>query len=76
MKLMNAARKFGAKLVAGGFGAGVASLALATGPIEDALAAVDLSGVVTVIAAAALVIVAIAMTFKGPDVAKRVIRKV
>ncbi len=77
MKLMNVARLYGARLVAGGLALGGACMASATGgAIEDTLAAVDLSGAVTAIAAAALVIVAIALTFKGPDVAKRVIRKV
>ena len=44
--------------------------------IGAALDAVDLSGVATKVGAAALVIVAIALVFKGPDLAKRVIRKV
>lgn len=44
--------------------------------ISAALGAVDLTGVVTLVGAAALVVVAIALVFKGPDIAKRVIRKV
>jgi hypothetical protein len=44
--------------------------------ITAALDAVDLSTVVTAVGAAALVVVAIALVFKGPDVAKRVIKKV
>lgn len=44
--------------------------------ITAALTAVDLSGVATAVGAVALVIVAIALVFKGPDIAKRVIRKV
>ena len=44
--------------------------------ITAALDAVDLSGVATAVGAVALVIVAIALVFKGPDIAKRVIRKV
>ena len=47
-----------------------------SGGITAALDAVDLSTVGTVVGAAALVIVAIALVFKGPDLAKRVIRKV
>lgn len=44
--------------------------------VTAALDAVDLSGVSTKVAAAALLIVGIALVFKGPDLAKRVIRKV
>jgi hypothetical protein len=44
--------------------------------IADALDAVDLAGVVTKVAAAALIIVGIALAFKGPDVAKRLVKKV
>lgn len=55
----------------------VASQAHAAGDgITAALGAVDLSGVATAVGAVALVIVAIALVFKGPDIAKRVIRKV
>lgn len=48
----------------------------ATNPLTDALDSVDLSGLVTKIAAAGLVIVAIALAFKGPALAKRVVSKV
>ena len=37
---------------------------------------VDLSTVAASVLAVAVIVVAIALTFKGPDVAKRVIRKV
>lgn len=50
--------------------------AFAADGITAAIAAVDLSGVATAIGALALVVVAIALVFKGPDIAKRVIRKV
>lgn len=63
--------------------AGLVSLLSATGvfaqatdPISTVLGAVSLGTIATTVAALALVIVAIALTFKGPDVAKRVIRKV
>lgn len=59
--------------------AGLASVnAFAVGGdgITAALDAVDLSGVATAVGAIALVVVAIALVFKGPDIAKRVIRKV
>lgn len=45
-------------------------------PIGTILASVDLTTVASAIAAIALIVVAIALTFKGPDVAKRVIKKV
>lgn len=48
----------------------------ATDPISTILDSVDLTGIATKVAAAALVVVVVALTFKGPDVAKRVIRKV
>lgn len=54
----------------------LASPAFAVDGITTALTAVDLSGVATAVGAVALVIVAIALVFKGPDIAKRVIRKV
>lgn len=49
---------------------------VASNPLTDALDSVDLAGVATKIAAAGLVIVAIALAFKGPDLAKRLTRKV
>jgi len=52
------------------------SFAQTASGIDAALDAVDLSGIVTKVAAAGLVIVAIALAFKGPDLAKRVTRKV
>lgn len=55
---------------------GMANQAFAVDGITSALAAVDLSGVATAVGAVALVIVAIALVFKGPDIAKRVIKKV
>lgn len=63
-------------------GAAVAGLGLvsvsafAVDGITTALTAVDLSGVATAVGAIALIVVAIALVFKGPDIAKRVIRKV
>ena len=55
---------------------GMTNQVFAADGITSALAAVDLSGVATAVGAVALVIVAIALVFKGPDIAKRVIRKV
>lgn len=44
--------------------------------IDSILDAVDLSGISTKVVAMGLLIVGIALVFKGPDLAKRVIRKV
>lgn len=52
------------------------SMAQAVDPISTILDSVDLTGIAAKVAAAGLVIVLIALTFKGPDVTKRVIRKV
>ena len=52
------------------------AMAQAADPLTAALDSVDLSGLVTKIAAAGLVIVAIALAFKGPALAKRVVSKV
>ena len=80
MKIFNQARKYGPKIAAAtaALAVSASSFAQATGGdgITAALDAVDLSGVATIVGAAALVIVAIALVFKGPDLAKRVIRKV
>lgn len=46
------------------------------GGIDDALDAVDLTGIATKVGAAAVVIVGIALVFKGPSLAKRIISKV
>lgn len=73
------ARKFGSKVVAGGALALGSAMAFAqdTGnPIVTILDSITLAGVAAAIAALALIIVAIALTMKGPDVAKRIIRKV
>lgn len=64
---------FGVGLVAS---SAIASAQTATDGISSALDAVDLSGVATKVGAAALIVVAVALVFKGPDIAKRVIRKV
>ncbi|WP_418132683.1 hypothetical protein ABL849_22830 [Variovorax sp. 375MFSha3.1] len=79
MKVFTMARKYGSKALA------VAALATASvgafaqtseNPIVTVLNSVSLAGVAAAIAALALIIVAIALTMKGPDVAKRMIRKV
>ena len=44
--------------------------------MTEIFAAVDLSTVSTAVIAIGVAVIGIAMAFKGPDVAKRVIRKV
>lgn len=48
----------------------------ADSPITTMLAAVDLSTVSTALVAVSLLVIGIALVFKGPDIAKRIIRKV
>lgn len=77
MKTFNVAKKYGAKIAAAG-----AALTLSTGAfaqstgIDSILDAVSLDGIEAKVVAACLLIVAIALVFKGPDLAKRIIRKV
>jgi type IV secretory pathway VirB2 component (pilin) len=47
-----------------------------TSPWDQFFDAVDMSGVNTKVIAAGLLIIGIAVAFKGPDLAKRVVRKV
>lgn len=77
--LRNLGRKYGSKALA------IAALATMTGaasaaeggnPIVELLGGISLSGVAAAVMAVCVVVVAIALTMKGPDVAKRVIRKV
>ncbi|MDP9892380.1 hypothetical protein J2W32_001176 [Variovorax boronicumulans] len=73
------ARKHGAKLAASVV-AGTASVGAfaqtSTNPIVQLLNEVSLEGVAAAVLALCVIIVAIALTMKGPDVSKRVIRKV
>jgi len=52
------------------------AFAQATSPMETMLDEVDLTGLSVKIIAVGVLIVGIALAFKGPDLAKRVIRKV
>ena len=78
MKTLNIARKYGSKalVLAAATTASVGAFAQATNPIVTLINGVDLSTVAAAVLAVAVIVVAIALTFKGPDVAKRVIRKV
>lgn len=65
-----------ALVVTSAFMASAAMAQTVGNPLTDALDSVDLTGLVVKIAAAGLVIVGIALAFKGPTLAKRVVNKV
>jgi hypothetical protein len=72
-------RKYGSKalvLAAAGTASVGAFAQAATNPIVTLLGGVSLEGVAAAVLALCVIIVAIALTMKGPDVSKRVIRKV
>jgi len=75
MKLFTQARKYGAKIAAGAttLAFGVAAHA---GPIDDLFAEIDLTTVAAAVLAVGLLVVGIAMSFKGIDLSKRAVRKV
>jgi hypothetical protein len=72
-------QKYGSRALVGvGSVAGFSMAHAAAGdnPIVTLITSIDLTTVAAAVAAVALLIVGIALTFKGPDVAKRVIKKV
>ncbi|MGJ7569629.1 hypothetical protein ACSFBX_03745 [Variovorax sp. RB2P76] len=74
----NLARKYGSKalVMAAAATASVGAFAQETNPIITLLNGITLTGVAAAILALAVIVVSIALTMKGPDVAKRIIRKV
>lgn len=78
MSAFNAARKYGAKAAAGlsTMALSAAAFAQSTSPIDATLDAVNLDGISVKLAALAVVVVGIALVFKGPALAKRIISKV
>jgi hypothetical protein len=73
MKLFKQAMKYGAVVPV--FASPL--FAHATGnPLVDALTSIDLTGVGVAVAAMVLLIIGIALSFKGGDLGKRAIRKV
>lgn len=79
MQTFKQIKKYGSRaLVAGVAGlAGTAAMAqTATNPIVQMLESIGLDGVTAAVIAVGLVVVGIALAMKGPDVSKRVIRKV
>lgn len=75
MKLFTQARKYGAKIVAGSSVLALGASAHAD-PITDLFAAIDLTTVAAAVLAVGLLVVGIAMSFKGIDLSKRAVRKV
>lgn len=77
-KTLGIARKYGAKAAAGLTVAAlsVPAFAQSTNPIVQMIESVGLDGIVAAVVAMGLIIVSIALAFKGPDVAKRGVRKV
>lgn len=75
----NTLRKYGAKIGAGATALGLSTMAMAqtaSDPMGDMLDAVGLSGVSAKVVALGLLVVGVALAFKAPDVAKRIIRKI
>lgn len=77
MKPFNAMKRYGAKIAAAGVALSLSGAAMAqsTG-IDSILDAVGLGSLEAKITASCLIIVALSLVFKGPDLAKRIIRKV
>ncbi len=76
---LNLARKYGAKVGAAATTLALAPMAMAQqaqAPIDTILDAVSLDGISAKLVALATIVVGIALVFKGPDLAKRIIRKV
>lgn len=78
MSAFKTARKYGAKVVAaaGAMTLSAAAFAQSTSPIDTILDGVSLDGIATKLTALAVIVVGIALVFKGPTLAKRIISKV
>lgn len=76
-KTRSVARKYGAKVAAVATLGALSVPAFAQGnPITTMFESIDTAGIVAAVAAFGLVVVTLALTFKGPDVAKRGIKKI
>ena len=77
MKIRNIARTYGAKIAAAStFGAAMVMQSAYASGFDDFIDAVDLSGLAVKVIAAGLLVVGVAVAFKGSDLGKRVVRKV
>jgi len=77
-RTLGIARKYGSKAVALTViaGASVPAFAQSTNPIVQLLETIGLDGVAAAVLALGALIVAIAMAYKAPDLAKRGVKKV
>lgn len=76
-KTRNIARKYASKAAVAALAAPFAiSNAMAADEITSGMDAVDLTGLAVKVVAAGVLIVGVALAFKGPDLGKRVVRKV
>lgn len=77
MPLFKTARKYGAKIAAAStLGAFTLMQSAHAAGFDDFIDAVDLTGLSAKVVAAGLLVVGIAIAFKGSDLGKRVVRKV
>jgi len=77
MSAFNTARKYGSKIVAAAGAMTLSAAAFAqSSPIDTIMDAVSLDGIATKLTALAVIVVGIALVFKGPALAKRIISKV
>lgn len=78
MKVFKAVRKYGSKAATAVTGLALSSMAMAqtAGPFDPFFDAISLDGISAKVIAAGVIIVGIALAFKGPDIAKRLVRKV
>lgn len=65
-----------AVLAASAIAAASAHAAAGDNPLLDVLNSVDVTGIAAAVLVLALAVVGIALAFKGPDLGKRVIRKI
>ncbi len=74
----NTARKYGSKAIAavGALTLSAGAFAQASSPIDTILDGVSLDGIAVKLTALAVIVVGIALVFKGPALAKRIISKV
>lgn len=77
MSAFKTARKYGAKIAAASTLGAVTLMQTAhAAGFDDFIDAVDLSGLSVKVIAAGLLVVGIAIAFKGSDLGKRIVRKV
>lgn len=78
MKLLSSVRKFGPQIAAVGSTLffGVSAHAAGEGAVDTIFAAIDLTTIAASVLAMGVLIIGVAMAFKGVDLGKRGVRKV